>query len=251
MRAPPELPVRVTEPNSPRLLEAHPPGLLAHADEPRRNAADDGVRRHVPGHHRARPDHGVVPDRHAAQYARAVADPHVVSDLDVALVYALEPDRTVRLDHSVVEVDQHHAVGDHALATDRDPPVGGDRALLAEHGLGADRHDALVAAELAAVADPRPAAELERRALADLEGAAGGDEGQPVELQAASETELPPAEPEQQPAVLRVQHALGAHEAQQGGEPAVQRRRRPTYLWRDVARRGRDRLGCALHPRRS
>ena len=58
------------------------------------------------------------------------------------------------LDDAVVEVDQHHAVGDDALAADRDVLEGGDRALLAHHGLGADLDDALVRADLGPVADP-------------------------------------------------------------------------------------------------
>ena len=68
-------------------------------------------------------------------------------------------DRALDLDDAVVEVDQHHAVGDDALAPDRDVLEGGDRALLAEHGLRADLDLALVDADLRAVADPRPAAE--------------------------------------------------------------------------------------------
>ncbi len=96
------------------------------------------------------------PTVNAAQQARAVADPHVVADVDVALVDPLLADRSLDLDHPVVEVDHHHAVGDDALAPDRDVLVGRDRALLAHHGLGTERELALVDADLAAVADPRP-----------------------------------------------------------------------------------------------
>ena len=67
------------------------------------------------------------------------------------------------VDDAVVEVDEHHAVGDDALAADRDVLEGGDRALLPEHRLRADPHLALVRADLAAVADPRPAPEVHRR----------------------------------------------------------------------------------------
>ena len=63
------------------------------------------------------------------------------------------------LDDAVVEVDQHHAVGDDALAADGDVLEGGDRALLAHHGLRPDLDLALVGADLRAVADPAPAAE--------------------------------------------------------------------------------------------
>ena len=73
----------------------------------------------------------VVADRDAAQDAGAVADPHVVPDVDVALVDALLADRALDLGDAVVEVDQHHAVGDDALAADRDVLEGRDRALLA------------------------------------------------------------------------------------------------------------------------
>ena len=105
------------------------------------------------------PIDAVVADAHAAQDARAVADPDVVADAHVALVDPLLADRPLDLGDAVVEVDQHHAVGDDALAPDRDVLVGGDRALLADHGLRADAHLALVHADLAAVADPRPAAD--------------------------------------------------------------------------------------------
>src|SRR5437763_684535 len=137
----------------------------AHADQAGGDAADDGVGRHVLGDHRARADDRVVADRDAAQEARAVADPHVVADAHVALVDALHADRALDLDDAVVEVDQHHAVGDDALTADRDVLEGGDRALLTEHGLRADVDLALVGANLGAVADPRPTAEMDLRAL--------------------------------------------------------------------------------------
>ncbi len=129
----------------------------------RRHAADDGVLGHVARHDRARADDAVVADGDAAQDARAVADPDVVPDAHVALVDALQADRALDLGHAVVEVDQHHAVGEDALAPDRDVLVGGDRALLADHRLRADRDLALVHADLAAVPDPRPAADAQRR----------------------------------------------------------------------------------------
>ena len=75
------------------------------------------------------------PTRHAAQDAGAVADPDVGADLDLAHVDPLDADRALDLDHPVVEVDEHRPVGDHALLADPDPPVGRDRALLAEHRL--------------------------------------------------------------------------------------------------------------------
>ena len=118
---------RTGEPYSKRIRA----GRLAHAKDARGHARDDGVGRHVARDHRVRADHGVVADRHAAQDAGAVADPDVVAHAHVALVDALEPDRAVHLDHPVVEVDQHHAVGDHALAPDRHVLERGDRALLA------------------------------------------------------------------------------------------------------------------------
>src|SRR6185437_3373282 len=115
-----------------------------------------------------RPDDRVVAHRGAAEDAGAVADPAVVADAHVALVDALQADRALGLDHPVVEVDQHHAVGDDALAADRDVLEGGDRALLSEHGLGPDPDLALVRADLAAVADPGPAPEVQPGVAADL-----------------------------------------------------------------------------------
>ena len=70
-------------------------------------------------------------------------------------------DRPLDLDDAVVEVDEHRPVGDHALLADPHPLVGGDRALLAHHGLRADLDHALVAADLGPVADPDEAAEAD------------------------------------------------------------------------------------------
>src|SRR5215216_7119687 len=140
-----------------RLAPAHPRRLVPHADDSGRHPGDDRVFGHVARDYRVRPDDGVVAHRHATEDAGAVADPDVVAHADVALVDALEADRAVDLDHAVVEVDQHHPVGDDALAADRDVLVAGDGALLPDDGLGADSHLALVRADLRAVADPRPA----------------------------------------------------------------------------------------------
>src|SRR5262249_22041049 len=117
-------------------------------------AADDGVVGHIAGDNRAGADNGVVPDGGPAQDAGAVPDPDVVTDVDVTLVDPLLADRSFDLDHAVVEVDHHHAFGDDALAPDRDVLEGRDRALLAEHALGADDQLSLVDADLAAVPDP-------------------------------------------------------------------------------------------------
>src|SRR5581483_11034990 len=58
---------------------------LAHADEAGGHAAHDRVRRHVAGHDRVGADHRVVTHHDPAQDAGAVADPHVVADVDVPL----------------------------------------------------------------------------------------------------------------------------------------------------------------------
>src|SRR5204862_3235157 len=117
---------------------------------------------------------------------RAVPDPHVVADSDVALVDALLTHRPVDLHDAVIEVDQHHAVGNHALAPDRHVLERGDRALLADDGLGPDRDDALVCADLRPVPDPRPAAELDAGIPPDLKDDSRADEGEPVELEPAA-----------------------------------------------------------------
>src|SRR5262249_34163429 len=153
--------------------------------------------------------------RDAAQDAGAVADPAVVADLDVALVDPLQADRALDLDDAVVEVDHHHAVGDHALAADLDALEGGDRALLAEHALGADPHDARVRADLRAVADPGPAAELEHGIAADLELHARADEAQPVGPQPPAPAKPQPRPAQRKPAVAVVEHPVSAQEAQE------------------------------------
>jgi hypothetical protein len=152
-----------------------------------------------------------------------------VADLDVALVDALEPHRPLDLDDAVVEVDQHHAVGDDALAADDDVLERGDRALLAEHGLGADLRDPLVDAQLAAVADPAPAAEPQLRVAADLELHARADEAQPVGLQPAAPAQLEPGPAERQERVLRREHPVAPGEPQEGGRAAVRRHRRAAH----------------------
>src|SRR6185295_20055398 len=116
----------------------------------------------------------------------------------------LVADRALDLDDAVVEVDQHHAVGDDALAPDRDALEGGDGALLTHHGLGADRHLALVHADLGPVPDPRPAPEPQDGAAADLELHARPDEARAVRLQAPPPAQLQPPEPERQARVLGV-----------------------------------------------
>ena len=64
------------------------------------------------------------------------------------------PEGALELDSAVVEVDQHHTVGDQALPPDRDALKGRDRALLSEHRLGTNHHLALVDTDLGVVADP-------------------------------------------------------------------------------------------------
>src|ERR1035438_238439 len=102
------------------LLPAHRPRRLAHADHACRRPTDNSIGGHVPGDHSTRADDAVLTDADPAQDARAVADPHVVPDAHVALVDALLADRPVDFGDAVVEVDQHHAVGNDALAPDRD-----------------------------------------------------------------------------------------------------------------------------------
>jgi hypothetical protein len=148
-------------------------------------------------------------------------------------------DGALDLDDAVVEVDQHHAVGHDALAPDRDVLEARDRALLAHHGLGPDPDLALVGADLRAVADPRPAAQVHARVLADLEGHVGAHEGDPVGRQPPAEAQLQPGQADEQSRVADGQHAVLAHEAQQGQRPAVERRGLATDVGREGRRRDR------------
>jgi 1,4-alpha-glucan branching enzyme len=196
-------------------------GLVAHTDQLCRDAADDRVVRDVLGNHGAGADHAVVASGDAAKDAGAVADPDVVTDLDVARVDALVPDRPLHLDHPMVEVDHHHAVGDDALAPDRYALVAADRALLPEHGLGADRDDALVRADLAAMPEPRPAPHLDNRVATDLELDPGAHEAQTVCLKAPAPAELEPAPAGDQRHVTPMEHVVGVREAQERHRPTV------------------------------
>src|SRR3954447_7898922 len=176
-------------------------GLLAHAQHARGDAPDDGVGGHVLRDHGARADDRVVADRRSPQDAGAVADPAVVAAVHVALVDALQADRAVLLDDPVVEVDQHHAIGDDALAPDRDVLEGRDRALLPEHRLRADRDLALVRADLRPVADPRPAPEMDLRPFADLERHARADEADAVGHEPSAPAQLQPDPAGEQPRI--------------------------------------------------
>src|ERR671917_503811 len=116
----------------------------------------------------------------------------------------------VDLDGGVVEVDEHDAVGDHALAPDRDVLVGGDRALLSEHGLGADRDDPLVTAQLRPMPEPRPAPELDSPAAPNVEVPPGADEPHPGERETPPRRRQPSPspEPEQQARVAEGEHPV-------------------------------------------
>ena len=92
---------------------------------------------------------------------------------------------------------------------------------------------------LRAVADPRPAPEVDHRVLADLEGHARADEGEAVGLQAPAEAQLQPRQAHEQARVVGREHAVRAHPAQQHERAAVARlglaadvRRQPGDPWR-------------------
>ncbi|MFA9270923.1 MAG: hypothetical protein ACEQSX_09205, partial [Baekduiaceae bacterium] len=138
-----------------------------------------------------------------------MADPHV------ALVDPLRADRTLDLGDPVVEVDEHHAVGDDALTADRHMLVHAPHAVLADDRLCADPQLALVHADLAARPQPRPPAEDDLRARADLERHAGADEAQPVGLQPPAELHLQPRPARDEPRIVEVEHVVPAQEAQQ------------------------------------
>ena len=144
----------------------------------------------------------------------------VVADADVALVDPLEADRPLDLDDAVVEVDEHHPVGDDALAADRHVLVGGDRALLADHGLGADPHLALVDADLAAVAEPRPAPRTSRASRPISKLTPGATKQRPSVWRRAAKRSFSQPRRTSEPRVLEVEHAVGAHEAQEHERPA-------------------------------
>ena len=78
---------------------------------------------------------------------------------------------------------------------------------------------------LRAVADPRPAPEVDHGVLADLERHARADEGEAVGLQAPAEAQLQPSQAQRAAARSSdVEHPVRAHPAQQHQRPAVARR---------------------------
>ena len=154
-----------------------------------------------------------------------VAHPHVVAHLHVALVDALLADGALHLDHAVVEVDEHAAVGEDALAPDRDVLVGGDRALLPEDALGADAHLPLVHSDIGPVADPRPAAEHQAGVPPDLQGDAGPHERHPVGHQPPAPAQLQPRQAQREAQVGEVEHPVRAQEAQEHERAATPGRR--------------------------
>ena len=205
-----------------RLHPAHPARGRTHPDDPRRCPGEDGVGGKALGHDAARTDDAVVPDGDTPEQARPIADPHVVADVDIALVDPLQADRALDLGHPVVEVDHHDTVGDDALAADGHVLEGRDRALLADHALGADVHFALVHPDLAAVADPRPATHAQCRPAADLELHARADEADPIGLKALAVAELEHGQTREQARVVEAEHVVRTHEPQQlqGATPA-------------------------------
>src|SRR5581483_4835333 len=94
--------------------------------------------------------------------------------------------------------------------------VRGDRALLPEDGLLPDLDDALVAADLRPVADPREAPEPNRRAAGDLQRDAAAEEHRPVRLPAPAgrSEQAPPQVAQRKPRVLDVEHPVAGEEAE-------------------------------------
>ncbi len=101
--------------------------------------------------------------------------------------------------------------------------VGGDRALLAQHGLRTDRDLALVAADLRAVADPDEAPEADRaracrsraRRLRPKKTGPSVSQRHPARREVA-----PPQIAPQQARVAGVQHVVGGEEAQRADQGA-------------------------------
>ena len=174
-----------------------------------------------------------------------------MTDEYVALVNPLCPHRAVCLGCAVVEVDQHHPVGDDALAADLNVLEGRDSALLAHYGLGTDQHFAFVCADLAAGADPAPAAEVDLGVLPDLKGDAVVDEGDSVGDEASAPAEVEPKEANQQPRVLEADHVVGEHELHQRDRPAVKWGRGhqvPGRLSAEGLGQSLRFSGCRFHP---
>ena len=164
-------------------------------------------------------------------------DPHV------ALVNPLLANRALDIDHAVIEVDQHHAVGHDALASYRNMLVGGDRAFLAEDRLGTHRHPTLVGADLASLSQPRPASQRHDRVAANLKRHAPAHEAKPVGLQPATPAELEPQPAGDQRDVGPAQQAAPPGEAQECDRAATERCGRPAHEGRRhrvaLRRRGR------------
>ena len=119
------------------------------------------------------------------------------------------------LDDAVVEVDQHHAVGDDALAPDRDVLEGGDRALLARARSWRRSRPRPRGRGSSCRGRSRTSGRARTHgAAADLELHAGADEAQPVGLQPPAPAQLQPRPAGDQPRVAAVEHPVGAHEAQ-------------------------------------
>ena len=156
-------------------------------------------------------------------------------------------DRALDLHDAMVEVDQHHAVGDDALAADRDVLEGGDRALLAHHGLRPDLDLALVGADLRAVADPRPAAELRpARPCRSRSVTPGPTKHSPSVCRRPRQRSFSHIQRSDQPRVGERQHPVRRAEAQQRQRAAVQRR----SARRDTLALAADPFGdCAHHGR--
>ena len=102
-----------------RSLPAHPRGRLAHADHRAGTPPTTALAGNVLRDHGVRADTGCRRRSPPAGCTRRSRSRRC-GRRDVALVDPCSADRALDLDHAVVEVDHHHAVGDDALASDRD-----------------------------------------------------------------------------------------------------------------------------------
>src|SRR5690606_27604895 len=106
------------------------------ADRPGRTPDRDDTGRHVPGHHRAGADHGVVADGHARQHDDPAAQPHVVPDGDGPGGLQLVAAR-LRLQR-VCGGEQLHVGPDLAVLADGDRRDVQRGQVVVDEGAGAD-----------------------------------------------------------------------------------------------------------------
>ena len=137
--------VRGATSKSPRAFSSVMSGRRSEPYDAGRDATDDGSVRHVVGHHRVRPDHGVPADRDAREHDGAATQPASwPEEHGFAVGHALKHRRDVWVLERVLVVGDVHAIADQHVGLDDDRRSSVDVAEPPHIGVVADREGLMV-----------------------------------------------------------------------------------------------------------